>query len=372
MAEVLNRMPKMNIPSFKIAVEDFDRSLLDANAGEPGSDSFLLAVQAFFGQEYRNLGGKINVVIDRDLILVSWEPDRMLPEYVDIAVERLHLKDYEKGTSILRSLLEFAPDDEDVLYNLGMAESDMGQLAQAEKHLRQLVELAPKHVNALVALGVALKRQHKDNEAIRVLVKATEMNPRNSYAHRNLGACLLSAGEPIEAERHLREAVGLQAEDPQAWLGLAQAREARGKIGEADEAYVKAIELDSTGDIGEMARQARSKIAQEEYDKRAKGEVRMDAVMYCLAALEKFQAMAEGEVRNVTLEIALLGRGGLDVNDSAKSYSLSSIPDQYSGLQLVCMMYVGFKVLGIEQDAGFDLSGEYDAALKLHQKKIGQ
>ncbi|MFC2106438.1 hypothetical protein ACFLS0_06790, partial [Candidatus Bipolaricaulota bacterium] len=151
--------------------------------------------------------------------------------------------------------------------------------------------------------------------------------------------------------------------------GLAQAREARGKISEADEAYIKVVELDGSGDVGEMARQARSRIAREEYEKRAEGGVRMDAVMYCLAALERFQPVSEDEVRNVTLEIALLGRSGLDVNDPSKQYNLSSLPDQYSGLQLVCMMYVGFKVLGIEQDAGFDLSGEYDAALKLHQNK---
>lgn len=361
----------MDVPSFVIAVEDFDLSLLPADARETRSDSFRDAVQVFFEQEYADLGGRINVVIDQELIRVSWEPNRMLPEYVDIAVERLRRKDYEAGTSILRSLLQYAPDDEDVLYNLGMAESDMGQLEQAEKHLARLVELAPEHVNGLVALGVALKRRQKSTEAIDVLSRAAKMDPQNAYARRNLGACLLSVSEPAKAERHLREAVRLSGKDPQAWFGLAQAREALGERSAADEAYKEVIDLDASGDVGEMARKARSRIAQEEYKGRVEGGLRMDAVMYCLAALETFHAMPEEGVRRVAFEIAVLGRSGLDVNDSAKQYDLSSLPGPYSGLQLVCMMHVGFRILGIEQDLGFDLSDEYEAARKLHKSKAG-
>ena len=34
----------------------------------------------------------------------------------------------------------------------------------------------------------------------------------------------------------------------------------------------------------------------------------------------------------------------------------------YSGPQLVCCMYVGFKIVTPEHDIGFDLSKEYEAA----------
>ena len=364
-------MPTTGALSFVISVDDFDRSLLDENTGAPGTDSFLSAVEGFFKNEYGDLGGKVEVEVNSGAIRVTWNPDRVLPEYVEMAVERLRRRDYQKGISILRSLLEFAQNDEDILYNLGMAESDTGQLAHAEKHLRHLVELRPKHVNAHVALGVALQRQGKTDDAILALTKAVEMDPRNSYAHRNLGACLLSAGEPRKAEWRFTEAVRLKEEDTRAWLGLAQTREAQGKLDEADSAYVKVIELDSLGEIGESARKARSKLAREEFARKANGRVRMDATMYCLAAMEEFQPMSDDEIRSVVLEIALLGRRGLDVNNPKKQYTLTNQAAHYSGLQLVCMMFVGFKKLGIVQDVSFDLSREFDAAVKLYRKGTG-
>jgi hypothetical protein len=71
------------------------------------------------------------------------------------------------------------------------------------------------------------------------------------------------------------------------------------------------------------------------------------------------------EVRGVAFEIALLGRNGLDTNDSTPKYELRSLPSRYTGLQLVSMMFVGFKQVEPTLDAGFDLSKEYEAAQQL-------
>jgi hypothetical protein len=43
---------------------------------------------------------------------------------------------------------------------------------------------------------------------------------------------------------------------------------------------------------------------------------RMDAVMHCLSALEKYSGMSADEVQKIGFEIALLGTRGLDINDS--------------------------------------------------------
>ena len=70
------------------------------------------------------------------------------------------------------------------------------------------------------------------------------------------------------------------------------------------------------------------------------GLPRMDAVMYCLSALKTFETLTPAEVRNVEFEIAMLGTRGLDVNDPAPKYTLRSLPGQFSGLNLVALMYV--------------------------------
>jgi len=362
-------MTEMRTPSFVISVEDFDRTLLPEDARDPKTDQFRTAVRSFFETEYRKLGGKTNVAIEEDEIQVSWEPERMLPEYVDQGIALLEKGKYEAGISVLRALLRFEPADPVILYNLGMAESDTGQLQEAERHLRQLLDRVPEHVNGLVALGVALNRQGRDTEAIEVLENAVALDPKNPYAQRNLGGCLLSSNKYERAERHLSRAAALQSRDARAWLGLGQAREAMDKTGHADEAYKRVIQLDPSGDAAEMARKARSRIAREEYQAKSQDAIRMDTVMYCLAAVERFESMDEDAVRQVTLEIALLGRSGLDVNNSEKTYTLSSLPGTYSGLELVCMMYVGFRALGLERDIGFDLSREYEAAQELQKSR---
>ncbi len=58
----------------------------------------------------------------------------------------------------------------------------------------------------------------------------------------------------------------------------------------------------------------------------------------------------------------MVGTRGLQVNDPAEQYSLRSIPGKFSGLQLLCIEYVGFQIIDPKVDIGFDLSAEYAAA----------
>ena len=137
---------------------------------------------------------------------------------------------------------------------------------------------------------------------------------------------------------------------------------------EADGFYVEAIALDPESQIGELARRARGQIAQQTFREVESGP-RMDAVMYCLSALERFERLPQSEVQAIVLEIALLGQRGLEVNDPTSKYTLRSVPGRFSGLQLVAMMYVGFQRFAPGHDVGFDLAREYAAAQALHAGK---
>jgi tetratricopeptide (TPR) repeat protein len=250
-----------------------------------------------------------------------------------------------------------------------MALSDTGQLDDAVNHLRRAIALAGDFTNARVALGVALQRQGKIGEAIAVLNEAVNRDPENSWAERNLGACLLKAGRAQEAEAHLRRATLLDPKDQQAMFGLAEALTALGRPEGADEAYRKVIEINEYSKIAELAQESRRKMAERTFKDRAGGTARPDAVMYCLGALEKFEKMSRSEVQRIASEIAMEGRSGLDTNDPAQKYELKSLAGKFSGLQLVCLMYVAFKSISPEMDIGFDLSKEYAAAQALHEKK---
>ena len=45
---------------------------------------------------------------------------------------------------------------------------------------------------------------------------------------------------------------------------------------------------------------------------------------------------------------------------------LQTMPGEFSGLQLVCYMYVGFQIVAPGTDIGFDLSREYRIAKSMH------
>ena len=108
-------------------------------------------------------------------------------------------------------------------------------------------------------------------------------------------------------------------------------------------------------------------VTQINFRKRMPGGVRPDAVMYCLGAVERFEKMTTQQVQAVGFEIAILGMQGINPADSEKPYTLKSLPGQFSGLQLLCTMYVAFKRFAPDKDTGFDVSEEYSVALSMHK-----
>jgi tetratricopeptide (TPR) repeat protein len=255
-----------------------------------------------------------------------------------------------------------------------MALSDLGVFDAAQLHLLKVVHRDPENVNALVALGVALYRAGDSGAAKRRLEQALAIAPSNGYAHRNLAAIQGNLGERQGAIDHLRDAYRLMPDDQASAYGLAHALDEFGGeegLEEADRLYKAAIALNPNSNLGELAKQARSRIAQKHM--RAKGGgMRMDAVMYCLGALERFARMRRDEIQAVGLEIAMLGQRGIDVNNPDSLYTLRSIPDNFTGLHLMCLMYVAFKEIAPDYDIGFDLSTEYTAALEMFEAQRQQ
>jgi hypothetical protein len=65
------------------------------------------------------------------------------------------------------------------------------------------------------------------------------------------------------------------------------------------------------------------------------------------------------------MEIALKGQEGLDIHAADKKYTLGTLPGEFSGMQLVAMMYAGVQQMQPGADAGIDLHAEYAAAVTL-------
>lgn len=362
-------MPDPTLLKFTLAIDDFDLSLLFPEAQQRGTPAFRDAVKAYLSAEFGRFGGWSSIDVDNHIIEVSWTPDRQPADPLAQIVERLKHGEYPGAITLLRLFLSDKPNDVPLLYNLGMALSDTGQLDDAVNHLRRAVALAGDFTNARIALGVALQRQGKNTEAIANLQEAVNRAPDNHTAHRNLGACSLKAGRTVEAEEHLRRATLLEPKDQQAMFGLAEALVALGRSKDAHDAYKKTIDLDEYSKIAKAAQDALRKLAEQSFQNLTPGTPRPDAVMYCLGALEKFASMSRAEVQTIAFEIAAQGQSGLDTNDPTPKYQLKSLGGNFSGLHLVCLMYVAFKSIASEADVGFDLANEYAAAQALYGKQ---
>jgi tetratricopeptide (TPR) repeat protein len=94
------------------------------------------------------------------------------------------------------------------------------------------------------------------------------------------------------------------------------------------------------------------------------------SVMYLLDALERFSSLEPDEVKRIAFEIALMGQEGIDYSSPEDKYRLKNLPGQaMSGLQLMCLMYAGFKQVAPDMDSGMDLKKEYQQALAIWNAK---
>jgi tetratricopeptide (TPR) repeat protein len=351
-----------------LSLDEFDRSQLPESQRDLRGDEFRRAVQDHLIAEFIDGAGAAEVVITGDRIIIRWVDTAEAGPMTGRGIELLKAGDYKNGIATLRLALKRDPADADALFNLAMALSDQGELDESVELLRQLLADHPRHEHGWVALGVAHARQNNDAEAIEALRMAVALNPNDGYSHKNLGAILSRSGARAEGIEHLRRATVLLPSDPATWLNFGLALEDDDKLAEADEAYLKVIALDPTGQIGQRAERGRSQIAEKTFRGRG-GDLRADAFSYCLGALERFEGMPKSEIQKITFEIAMLGRRGLDVNDPSQRYSLTSVSGTFSGLQLRCIEYVGFQFIDPSIDIGFDLSAEYAEARNVHGRR---
>ena len=92
------------------------------------------------------------------------------------------------------------------------------------------------------------------------------------------------------------------------------------------------------------------------------------AVFFFLDAFKRFDALEPSKCAEITMEIAMLGRNGLDYSTPEKKYELRSIPgEKFSGLHLMCLMHAGLKRLDPTQNTGMDLDDPFLTALQMHQ-----
>ena len=76
------------------------------------------------------------------------------------------------------------------------------------------------------------------------------------------------------------------------------------------------------------------------------------------------------KIREIAFEVGMIGTAGIDYTKPDRRYSLKSLPGgQFTGLQMLVFMYVGFKKIDPTVNTGLDFKDAYEIALKLYENK---
>lgn len=273
---------------------------------------------------------------------------------------------YAEAKSLFEEVLLDDPRNPDVLYNLGMCFTDMGQPDKATRVLTKSIEYNPKHSNSYVAMGYAHMSNGNPGEAEHCFQEALRLDPNSSHAMRNLAGIYGKSGDLAKSISYLEKAHRIDPDDARIVYGLGYSYHQAKNFEKADQYYQKVLSMEATSDVKELARTGRREIAVGNLKSRG---LRTDAVMYMLSALRMFADESDDRIRQITFEIASKGRSGFDINNPDKKYTVGSLQGVFSGLGLVSYMYVGFKRIDPEQDIGIDLSREYEIALQIFNGK---
>ena len=105
-------------------------------------------------------------------------------------------------------LLKQDPENEDILYNLGMLYTELGSPDSAVQLLKKCTEISPENANAHVALGFAYMNLGDLKSAKEYTLEALKIAPDNPFALKNLGGYLarreITRAHFITSRNHMR------------------------------------------------------------------------------------------------------------------------------------------------------------------------
>ena len=90
--------------------------------------------------------------------------------------------------------------------------------------------------------------------------------------------------------------------------------------------------------------------------------------MYIAGALKTFRKLGPVKRHAIAVEIAMLGRSGLDINDPTDKYKLKSLPGKFTARHLLAIMFMAFRQIEPTMKTGADFGAEYEAALQRQKK----
>jgi TolB-like protein/Flp pilus assembly protein TadD len=147
---------------------------------------------------------------------------RLAPNQASTRIARGYLLmqrdfDWHGAEAELKRAVEFAPDDADALYMLGLARASQGDLGQAVELTRNALKLDPRNAYIYRGLASYLMSMGRLDEAEQTIAKAIEIEPAAIYNHYLQAMAKVLRKDPAGAQK------AADAEPPGPWQDFALA-----------------------------------------------------------------------------------------------------------------------------------------------------
>lgn len=140
------------------------------------------------------------------------------------------------------AVLEAAPEDTNVLLNLGALVAAQGRFEEAERFYKRVAELEPTDAAVRSNLGNLMQTQNRPEEAENHYRAALDLDPRLAEAHVNLGNLYLSQGDFEKAVECLSQGVDINPRIAHAHSSLGAALAGLDRTADAVAAFTTAAE----------------------------------------------------------------------------------------------------------------------------------
>jgi tetratricopeptide (TPR) repeat protein len=177
------------------------------------------------------------------------EAVRLAPDYVDAWGDLGNLfktlGKLEAAAACFQRVMALSPGDDRACMNLGLVREAQGRLDEAERCYAQVWTRNPSVARYGIQLGRIQAQQGHDQEARRSFERAAALDPQLGKPRYYLGLLDLRAGQIQRAESNLRKAAALEPAGEMAPLKLGLLLEGQGRFGEAEAEYLETLNRDA-------------------------------------------------------------------------------------------------------------------------------
>ena len=174
------------------------------------------------------------------------EQERNVQVYYNLARVSIEEQDYEAAVDYLRSAREQAPEDTDVLTDLGYSLEQIGDYSASIEAYQAALELQPDKEGLYLALGRLHEWTDRPREALeyyRELVERGDPGEELAMVYRRIGELFLQFDEPGRATGPFRNVLRMVEADDEVYYNLGLAYFRNNEDQEALRALRQAVEL---------------------------------------------------------------------------------------------------------------------------------